>query len=251
MRPLDNEFVIESFSSPNEQAYYLDATTQLGLWKSEELIFLKFLKHNSQILDIGCGMGRISFGLYRLGFSNIIGTDVTPLMVENARKLASGLKAAVEFYESDSAHLDFPESRFDAVIYGFNGLMMIPGAGHRESSVKEIYRVLKKDGIFIFTTHDRNAKPEFFNFWTSEKQRWQSNKHDARFDKFGDILFKNKDQIDQFIHIPEQQEILQLLESYGFQLVTKIFRSDIALENQEVENFAAECLFWVFRKNVQ
>jgi hypothetical protein len=92
---------------------------------------------------------------------------------------------------------------------------------------------------------DRDSKAEFNSFWEAEYHRWQMGDNDRRFDEFGDIVFKNKDELDQFIHIPTQEEVLSLLKTYGFQLIHKSFREDIVPESSSVKQFADECLFWV------
>ena len=57
-------------------------------------------------------------------------------------------------------------------IFSFNGLMSIPQQSSRDEALEEIYRVLRKGGFFIFTTHDRNKEAEFFDFRKREKETW-------------------------------------------------------------------------------
>lgn len=60
---------------------YADATKSLGLWQSEKYAFEKYLNQEDAILDIGCGTARTTFALYKKGFQNLTGNDLTPAML--------------------------------------------------------------------------------------------------------------------------------------------------------------------------
>ena len=48
--------------------HYQKATEKVGLWNSEKVVFSKtFPDKSCKLLELGCGTGRISFGLWRLG----------------------------------------------------------------------------------------------------------------------------------------------------------------------------------------
>jgi ubiquinone/menaquinone biosynthesis C-methylase UbiE len=66
----------------------------------------------------------------------------------------------IDFSIGDAKHIDAPNNSYDAAIFSFNGLMMIPGRRNRLQAMKEIERVLKDKGYFIFTTHDRGNEKE-------------------------------------------------------------------------------------------
>ena len=44
----------------------------MEVWK---IIFSKYIVPSDKILDIGCGVDRTTFGLYSLGFTDIMGID--------------------------------------------------------------------------------------------------------------------------------------------------------------------------------
>ncbi|CUX25521.1 hypothetical protein BN3590_00439 [Clostridium sp. C105KSO15] len=77
-----NEIQKMSFESKNEFLFYMKSIEDIGLWNSEKVIFLKYLKKDDNILDLGCGIGRTTFNLYNLGFTNIIGIDYSSLYIE-------------------------------------------------------------------------------------------------------------------------------------------------------------------------
>jgi len=102
------------------------------------------IKVNGNILDIGCGYGRC---MYILGIKKYIGIDVSNGFIKIARKLFPSVK----FMQMDSRQLEFKEGTFDFV-FMFETIEHIPDY---KLALKEIYRVLKKDGIFIITTPNK------------------------------------------------------------------------------------------------
>ena len=68
--------VLEYYSKSSVLEHYTEATEKVGIWNSEKIVFQKSLKDKSQrILELGCGTGRISFGLAKLGYDNLVCSD--------------------------------------------------------------------------------------------------------------------------------------------------------------------------------
>ncbi|MDA1348882.1 MAG: class I SAM-dependent methyltransferase, partial [Chloroflexi bacterium] len=78
------EFVRESWEDPAHLIDYVDAVDQVGLWDSERMLVSTYFAVDDQILDIGCGAGRSTIALYRLGYPNIRGVDLSEGMVKRA-----------------------------------------------------------------------------------------------------------------------------------------------------------------------
>ena len=228
---------------------YTSATLKIALWQSEKYIFKKYLNRKDNILDLGCGTGRTTFPLFKLGFENIIGVDLTPEMINAAKELNSTLGENIHFETGNACQLRFRDAEFDRLIFSFNGLMSIPKQERRDAALKEIHRVLKKNGTFIFTTHDRNKEPSFFDFWKSEWEKWQTGKQNPNLFDFGDMITLSKNEEREiFIHIPNEEEIKERLEVLGFEIVETFYRSDKFTENELVKKHSGECRFWVARK---
>ena len=80
------DHVITTFGSNTTQEWYIKKV-ESGLWGSEELMIRKYFKPNSTILDIGCGTGRTTIHIQKLGYK-VTGIDITPAMINNARSIA-------------------------------------------------------------------------------------------------------------------------------------------------------------------
>lgn len=228
---------------------YADFTKEVGLWDSEKHLFQKYLQTEDKILDLGCGTGRTTFPLYQLGYIHIIGVDLTPEMIEKAQELNPYFETNIDFEVGDALKLRFADMAFDRVIFSFNGLMSIPNQANRTKALSEINRVLKNKGIFIFTTHDREQEPQFFDFWKAEKERWVEGHQNPKLYEYGDLITQSKNESrDIFIHIPDQKEVRDLLLQNGFELIETFYRSDKFEESEQVKAKSGECRFWVARK---
>ena len=64
----------------------------------EKIVFQKSLKDKSQrILELGCGTGRISFGLAKLGYANLVCSDFSRKMVTRAKELNQRFGTGIKF----------------------------------------------------------------------------------------------------------------------------------------------------------
>lgn len=228
---------------------YKDFTLEVGLWESEKYVFEKYLERNFQILDIGCGTGRTTFGLYQKGYTNIIGLDLTPEMIAAAEDNNKILSLHLEFVVGDATDLKFEDEKFDAAIFSFNGVMSIPKRKNRLKAFVEISRVLKHQGVFIFTTHDRAKDEKFFEFWLEEEKKWKEGKQRTDLYEFGDLVTTSKNETGEiFIHIPDMQEVEDLIKQAGFELTETFYREEKFDEPEKVKMKSGECRFWVVRK---
>ncbi|WP_202710288.1 class I SAM-dependent methyltransferase [Sporosalibacterium faouarense] len=244
MSKVDKEFVKNSFIEAISN--YSNATIKIGLWESEKFAFNKYLRKDSLILDIGCGTGRTTFGLYGEGFTNITGLDLSPYMITEANRLNDKLGFNIGFVEGDATDLPFKDNSFDNAIFSFNGIMQIPMIENRILALKEVKRILRPGGIFIFTTHDRDADKEFEEFWIHEKELWENENQDFRLYEYGDRLTTSRNESrDIFIHIPDRGEVLNSIEKAGLKYIDDFYRSELFQESEEVKEFSGECRFWI------
>jgi len=243
---MDGKTVKGFFSDPVAVKHYVNAAVKVGLWKSEEAVFTQIFSKQDTLLECGCGAGRIGIGLWELGYAGVMGIDFCKEMVVEARRLSQLLGYGIPFRQGDATSLKFEADLFDGVIFGFNGLMQIPKVENRKKALKEIKRVLKEGGYFVFTTHDQGLLKRR-EFWIEEKKRWKEGTQDPELEEYGDRLFDSPDgRI--FMHIPSVKEIKDLLKEVGFTLEQTILRSELANEPPEVRQFSDQCRFWIVRK---
>jgi SAM-dependent methyltransferase len=97
------------------------------------------------VLDLGSGAGTDSLVAAQMvaPAGRVVGIDMTPEMLEKARRAASELGAEnVEFVESEAEKLPFDDATFDVVIS--NGVIdLVPD---KDAVFSELFRVLKAGG---------------------------------------------------------------------------------------------------------
>ncbi len=229
---------------------YRTATMELGLWQSESAVIDQYFRENDEILDLGCGTGRTTFGLLEKGFSNIIGVDITPEMIACAKEIAKERKIKIEFQVGDATALSFADCSFAGVLFSFNGLFSIPTAIAREKAFAEVCRILRPGGLFIFTSHDRDI-PGFSEYWRQEARRWQEGVQDERLHEFGDrIAESGHENTPIYIHIPSQKEVQVILEKEGFKLIDTFLRDERYQESDMLLSKSVDCRFWIARKSL-
>jgi len=140
---------LEKYNDSDIVAHYAKMS---GLQPCEVAIFGRWLKPGMAILDIGVGGGRTTPALTEIA-GRYVGIDYSQAMVEACKKRFPSL----EFRHCDARELSqFGDDEFDAVVFSFNGIDVITDDAGRARCLKEIARVLKPGGIYVFSSH--NAK---------------------------------------------------------------------------------------------
>lgn len=105
----------------------------------------------TSVLDYGCGAGRSTRFLKRLGF-NAVGADVSGDMLEQARSK----DGAGEYHHIPSGHLPFEDATFDLIFASFV-FLEVSRLEEIERILREMKRVLRNDGTIIFVTASTEA----------------------------------------------------------------------------------------------
>ena len=107
---------------------------------------------NLRVLEIGCGLGTDGAQFARAG-ANYTGVDLTEAAVDLARKRFELFDLAGTFRTADAEKLDFPDESFD-LVYSHGVLHHTPDT---KAAVREVHRVLKKNGRAMVMLYHRNS----------------------------------------------------------------------------------------------
>ena len=224
--------------NPQTALNYARAAVQVGLWASEKiLIHQTFPDKSAKILELGCGGGRVGLSLAKEGYKNLTITDFSPVMVDITQGVfaEASLAQSVTIEIANACRLTYPDQSWDGVVFAFNGLMCLRGRTDRLEALAEIYRVLKPGGKFLFTGNDRE-KGEHTDLWKKESILPGCQKGDR---------WHETDSTPVFMHSSTERETLQELLNAGFRILQSPLRSEVALENSKVKDFAGETRFYI------
>jgi SAM-dependent methyltransferase len=269
--------VRDSFNDSTVVWHYTRAAHQLGLWASERFLIEQwFPDRTAPLLELGCGAGRVSFGLWDLGYHDLIAVDFAEELLNQAHRLAE-LRAidGIRFVQADATQLnrchllndkpsavgdvesanaestapgDSSRIRFAGALFTFNGLMQIPGRENRRQALREIHAACRPGAPFLFTTHDRDDDGLARTFWEAEAARWAGGEQDPRLVEFGDRYFDNDHGGRTFMHLPVRVEVLEDLAVTGWVPQFDAMRRTVCPESPVVREFSDECRFWVAQK---
>ena len=108
-----------------------------------------------KVLEVGVGTGK-NIPFYPNGLQ-ITGIDLTPGMLERARKRAVDLKLDVDLRIGDVQALDFPDETFDSVVATF----VFCSVPDPLLGLGQLVRVVKPAGQVILMDHVRSEEPLF------------------------------------------------------------------------------------------
>jgi predicted TPR repeat methyltransferase len=134
------EYIYDEFAETYDQIAfpYVSPTVMIGL-------VCRYLQPDSKILDAGVGTGMVGKILQVLGYKYLHGIDLSPGMLQKAHE-----KNAYQYLKRMilGEHLDFVSGCFDAAICvgTFTEKHAPP------TSLDELVRVVRKDGIVMFST---------------------------------------------------------------------------------------------------
>jgi SAM-dependent methyltransferase len=121
-----------------------------GLTPREEALVRRFFPdQGGRLLDVGCGYGRTTVPLHRMGY-RVIGLDIVERMIRLARRehpeVRWGLVSATDL-AARSGSVDY-------VLFSANGIDCISPLTRREQALREVHRVLRPGGCFIYSAHN-------------------------------------------------------------------------------------------------
>jgi ubiquinone/menaquinone biosynthesis C-methylase UbiE len=103
--------------------------------------------HPAKIVDIGCGPGNPVLSTFANAGHDVLGTDISAGMIEEAKKNVPSAK----FLQVDTRDFKPPDESFDAVVLMFSLVVDVTKDDIREC-IKNMYRITKPGGVFLFGT---------------------------------------------------------------------------------------------------
>lgn len=108
--------------------------------------FSQLTPEGGRVCDMGCGPGHVARFLSERGV-DVLGIDVSPAMIQVARRLNPGLA----FAQGDMLHLQFPDNAFGGVA-AFYSLIHIERP-RVPQALSELHRVLASGGRLLASFH--------------------------------------------------------------------------------------------------
>ena len=111
------------------------------------------LSKDDIVLELASGPGYGTNEIAKISH-NVIGTDFAEAMVLEARKQNPGLK----FEQGDAENLMYSDNSFTKILCTFGILHF----AHPDKAIKEVGRILKQNGLFVFTVWAPAQESPFF-----------------------------------------------------------------------------------------
>ena len=116
-----------------------------------------------RILEIGCGIGRMTFALSRL-FGSVDAVDISPEMIAQAGVILAE-RSNVRLHVNNGADLSmFPDASFDFAI-SVIVFQHIPRRAIIENYIRETWRVLRPGSLFKFQVQGCAIPEHLANTW--------------------------------------------------------------------------------------
>lgn len=163
------EQVAQMFDTISNEYDGLNRVISFGIdikWRNNVVKIVK--KSNPlNILDIATGTGDLAISLSKTNATKIVGLDISEGMLSVGRnKIAKqNLSNKIEMVFGDSENIPFNDNYFDAITVAFG----VRNFENLEKGLKEIYRVLKPEGVFVVLETSVPTKTPYkqgYNFYS-------------------------------------------------------------------------------------
>ncbi|MCC5659982.1 bifunctional 2-polyprenyl-6-hydroxyphenol methylase/3-demethylubiquinol 3-O-methyltransferase UbiG [Nostoc sp. XA010] len=147
-------------------------------WKEDETLYLSNHLNKSRfeffsnyvpdwkglrVLDIGCGGGLACEYVANLN-ADVSGIDLSWNSIKTAQEHAKINNLKIDYQRGIAENLPYQENSFNVVLC----FDVLEHVDDWEKVIFEAYRVLKKDGFFLFDTINRSFKSKFIMLWLLE-----------------------------------------------------------------------------------
>lgn len=190
---------LKNNKKPNQEEIWDEISDLWVEYKKEPFFRVReFLEgKKGKIIDLGCGSGRNMIASNDVEY---YGIDFSANQLKCAEITAKEKGINARFFKKYAWKTDFPDKMFDFGLF-IAALHCIEDKKKREESLKEFYRVLKK-----------NSK-SLISVWNSDDKRFNGLK--------GDIYMgwkKDRKEYFRYYYLYDKNELIELLEKVGFKI---------------------------------
>jgi ubiquinone/menaquinone biosynthesis C-methylase UbiE len=195
--------------------YAAERSDELSNKPFDRLLLKEFASVNKDkglLADFGCGPGQTTKFLYDSGLTTITGIDISPAMINAARRLFPKIK----FETGDILNISYDSNHFGSGV-AFYAIVHF-NYDQIKTAFHEVNRVLKKEGQFLFSFHVGNEAVHF----------------DTAHEKVVDID----------LYFFQTEKIIELLHDTGFKIIDAIERYPY----KDVEYPSKRAYIWAEKK---
>lgn len=116
--------------------------------KKEKSYLLSFLRKGMTILDLGCGYGRFTIPLAKLGYK-MYGIDISPNLIKKAKEAAKKNKLRSRFRVGDMRKLPYSKNQFNTIFCMWSVFAELTKEKDQLKSLREMKRTLRKGGFAL------------------------------------------------------------------------------------------------------
>jgi SAM-dependent methyltransferase len=144
------------------------------------------LAPGAAILDLGCGPGRVSVPLARMGY-RVVGVDMQEGYLARARDLAAREHVAVDLRRGDVAELAL-DAEFDAVLCVFTSFGYFAEPSEDGRVLDAAWRALRPGGRFLLETAHRDGVVRLVRAREARAADGRTWREEPRFDPVSGVL---------------------------------------------------------------
>ncbi len=211
------------------------------------------------VLELACGTGSLSLSLDEFGYYKILGTDLSPEMIEMAEKKASELDTNVKFQTLDFTNIELDQT-FDTIFSVFDSVNYLHSESEILKMLSQCRNILNNDGLLIFDfstpinsyqavdyLNNDEAQVGQYRYFRSSEYNPDTQFHTNTF-KIEELNNEKDQVIRQSVEVHKQKiysldEMLSILKQTPYHLVAKYEDFDLldATENSARVTIVLRC----------
>ena len=151
------------FSALYDRAF--EATEEAGLRDMRRDLLAQA---RGRVLELGAGTG-LNLELYPEGITDLTLTEPDPHMTKQLRKKLADSNRPAELVEAPAEKLPFDGDSFDTAVV----TLVLCTVPDQAAALREVKRVLKPDGQFLFLEHVRSRNPSLAKWQDRLERPWR------------------------------------------------------------------------------